>query len=159
MINPKIFSLYNLIDWLNLKFEEINLSKKHLNYSPLNSNAWLSGFIEGHFSVNTTSNSKYSRLECKFELSKRQNDYNDRNYLSFLKIIVNFLLSSVKAVREDKPKPEYSIRKTNLKGNLVLVNYLNTFPLFNSKYLDFKDWIKVLDRFQSGHFKKKSNIE
>jgi LAGLIDADG endonuclease len=45
----------------------------------------------------------------------------------------------MKAVREDKPKPEYSIRKTNLKGNLVLVNYLNTFPLFNSKYLDFKD--------------------
>jgi hypothetical protein len=161
MRTPKINNLFNLIDWLNWNFEEINLSKKPLNYSSLDSDAWLSGFIEadGHFSVNTTSNSKNSRVECKFELSQRQNDYNDRNYLSFLKIIANFLLSSVKAVREDKPKPEYKVRTTNLKGNLVLENYLNTFPLFGSKYLDYKDWIKVLNRFKSGQFKYKSNIE
>jgi hypothetical protein len=161
MRTPKIYCLYNLIDWLNLKFEEINISKKPLNDSPLESNAWLSGFIEtdGHFSVRTTSNSKYSRVECKFELSQRQNDYNDRNNFYFLEIIANFLLSSVKTVRVDKPKPEYRVRTTNLKGNLVLENYLNTFPLFGRKYLDYKDWIKVLDWFKSDQFKHKSNIE
>jgi Cytochrome C and Quinol oxidase polypeptide I/LAGLIDADG endonuclease len=161
MRTPKIYSLYNLIDWLNIKFEEINISKKSLNDSPLDSNAWLSGFIEaeGHFSVRTTSNSKDSKVECKLELSQRQQDHNGRNNVSFLEIIANFLLSSVKAIRLDKPKPEYRVRTTNLKGNLILENYLNTFPLFGSKYLDYKDWIKVLDRFKSDKFKHKSNLE
>jgi hypothetical protein len=161
MRTPKIYNLYSLIDWLNLKFEVINISKKPLNDSPLDSNAWLSGFIEadGHFSIRTTSNSKHSRVECKFELSKRQNDHNDRNNLNFLEIIANFLLSSVKAIRVNKPKPEYRVRTTNLNGNLILENYLKTFPLFGSKYLDYKDWIKILDKFKSGQIKHKINIE
>jgi hypothetical protein len=36
---PKIYSLYNLIDWSNLKFKEINILEKPLNDSSLNSNA------------------------------------------------------------------------------------------------------------------------
>nr|QTG38655.1 hypothetical protein [Ganoderma sp. TQC-2021a] len=161
MRTPKIYALYNLIDWLNLKFEEINNPKKYLNNSQLDSNAWLSGFIEadGHFSVRTTTTPKYSRVECKFELSQRQNDHNSRSNLNFLEIIAHFLLSSVKAVRVNRPNPEYRVRTTSLNGNLVLENYLSTFPLFGSKYLDFKDWNKVLDYFKSGQFKHKDNIE
>jgi len=161
MRTPKIFALNNLIDWLNFKFEGINIPKKSLNNSPLDSNAWLSGFIEadGHFSVRTTTTSKYPRVECKFELSQRQIDHNGRNNLNFLEIIANFLLSSVKAIRVDKPQPQYRVRTTSLNGNLVLENYLNTFPLFGSKYLDYKDWIKVLDQFKLGTIKHKTNIE
>ncbi|KAH9158361.1 hypothetical protein EDB89DRAFT_2118592 [Lactarius sanguifluus] len=95
---------------------------------------------DGHFSVRATSDSKYPRVECKFELSQRQNDHNE--------IIANFLLSSVKAIRVDKPKPEYRVRTTSLNGNLILENYLNTFPLFG-----------ILDKFKSGRFQHKSNIE
>jgi hypothetical protein len=160
MRTPKIYALNNLIDWLNLKFSGINIPKKSLNYSSLDSNAWLSGFIEadGHFSVRTTTISKYPRVECKFELNQRQIDHNGINNLDFLEIIANFLLSSVKSFRGDKPKPEYRVRTTSLKGNLVLENYLNTFPLFGSKYLDYKDWIKVLEYFKLGSFKHKTNI-
>ena len=130
MRTPKIYALYNLIDWLNLRFEEINIPKKSLNNSPLDSNAWLSGFIEadGHFSVRTTT-SKYPRVECKFELSQRQNDHNDRNNLYFLEIIANFLLSSVKALRVDKPKPEYRVRTTSLNGNLIYPPFPSPPPL------------------------------
>ena len=161
MRTPKIYALNNLIDWLNFKLEGINIPKNSLNNSPLDSNAWLSGFIEadGHFSVRTSTISKYPRVECKFELSQRQNDHNGRNNLDFLEIIANFLLSSVKAIRVDKPQPQYRVRTTSLNGNLVLVNYLNTFPLFGSKYLDYKDWIKILDLFKLGTFKHKTNIE
>uniref|UniRef100_UPI0030E0A255 LAGLIDADG endonuclease n=1 Tax=Daedaleopsis nitida TaxID=1140402 RepID=UPI0030E0A255 len=161
MRTPKIYALWNLIDWLNLRFKNINLIKKPLNNSSLDSNAWLSGFIEadGHFSIRTTTTSKYPRVECKFELSQRQNDHNSRSNLDFLEVIAQFLLSSVKAIRVDKPKPEYRIRTTSLKGNLVLENYLNTFPLFGSKYLDYQGWIKVLNYFKQGQFKHKSNIE
>ena len=161
MRTPKIYSLYNLIDWLNFKFEEINLTKKDLNQSPLDSNAWLSGFIEadGHFSVRSTTTSKYSRVECKFELSQRQIDHNCRNNLIFLDFIAKFLLTSVKETKVKKPKPEYRLRTTSLNGNLILENYLNKFPLFGSKYLDYKDWIKVLDFFKSGNFKHQNIIE
>lgn len=163
MRTPKIYALNNLIDWLNIKYniQGINIPKKSLNNSQLDSNAWLSGFIEadGHFSVRTTTISKYPRVECKFELSQRQIDHNGRNNLYFLEFIANFLLSSVKAIRVDKPKSEYRVRTTSLNGNLVLENYLNTFPLFGSKYLDYKDWIKVLDYFKLGTFKHKIYIE
>jgi len=161
MRTPKIYALWNLIDWLNLKFEALNMPKSSLDKSPLDSNAWLSGFIEadGHFSVRTTATSKYPRVECKFELSQRQNDHNGRNSYEFLETIAKFLLSSVKAVRIDRPKPEYRVRTTSLAGNLVLENYLNKFPLFGSKYLDHQDWLKVLFEFKSGKFKHKSNIE
>ena len=53
--------------------------------------------------------------------------------------LADFLLTSVKSIREDKPKPEFKLKTTSLKGNLVLENYLNTFPLFGSKYLDYID--------------------
>jgi len=46
MRTPKIYSLYNLIDFLNLKFKENNISTKPLNDSPLDSNAWLSGLLK-----------------------------------------------------------------------------------------------------------------
>jgi hypothetical protein len=163
MRTPKIYALNNLIDWLNYRKggAGINIPKKSLNNSSLDSNAWLSGFIEadGHFSVRTKTISSYPRVECKFELSQRQIDHNGRNNLDYLEIIANLLLSSVKTIRVDKPKPQYRIRTTSLNGNLVLENYLNTFPLFGSKYLDFKDWIKVLDYFKSGKFKHKIYIE
>lgn len=166
MRTPKIFALNNLIalltlgNWLNFKFEGLNIPKKSLNNSPLGSNAWFSGFIEadGQFSVRTTATSKYPKVECKFELSQRQIDHNGRNNLDFLEIIANYLLSSVKTIRMDKPKPQYRVRTTSLNGNLVLENYLNTFPLFGSKYLDYRDWIKVLDFFKLGKFNYKTNI-
>ena len=161
MRTPKIYALYSLIDWLNLKFENINIPKKSIDISSLDSNAWLSGFIEadGHFSVRTSTTSKKPKVECKFELSQRQDDHNGRNNLNFLENIAHFLLSSVKCVRMNKTKPEYRLRTTSLKGNLVLENYLETFPLFGSKHLDYKDWIRVLDFFKSGQFKYKDNIE
>jgi LAGLIDADG endonuclease len=66
-------------------------------------------------------------------------NHNGKNNFKFLDIIANFLLSSVKIIKLNKPKQDYRVRTTNLNGNLILENYLNTFPLFGSKYLDFKD--------------------
>ena len=51
MRTSKINKLYNLIDWLNHKFINLNLEKLTLNQSSLSSNSWLAGFIDadGHF--------------------------------------------------------------------------------------------------------------
>lgn len=161
MRTPKIYALWGLIDWLNNKFKNFHLNKKPLDNSLLESNAWFSGLIDavGHFSVRATTTSKYPKLECKFELSQRKIDQRGNNNLDFLEIIAKFLLTSVKSIRNNKPSSEYRVRTTNLKGNLNLESYLNSYPLFSSKILDYKDWLKVLDYFKSNSCKPNNFIK
>ena len=162
---PKIYVFKNLIDWLNNKNLKLNLKSLELDNSPLISNSWLSGFIEadGHFSVRTSMggrrHSRYPKLECKFELSQRQNDHNDRNNLYFLEDIAMFLLTVVKSIKMENIHPQYRIRTTSLKGNIALEKYLNIYPLFGTKYLDYKDWLKVLKLFKLGEHVNKLSIE
>jgi len=103
--------------------------------------------------------SKYPKIECKFELSQRQIDHNKENNYSFLKIIADFLNTRVKEIRMTKIKPEYRVRTVNLKGNLILIDYLNIFPLFSSKYLNYKDWVKVLGFFERKEHTKPEYIK
>jgi len=158
---PNIYAFQNLIDWLNNKNLKFNLKKEKLDSSSLMSNGWLSGFIEadGHFSVRTSMGSRNPKLECKFELSQRQNDKNGRNYLYFLENIAICLLTVVKPFRIKSSNPQYKIRTTNLKGNILLEQYLYNYPLFGTKYLDYKDWFKVLNFFKLGEHTNKSTIE
>ena len=161
MRTPNIHTLWDLIDWLNYKFKDELINKESLDNSPIDFNAWLSGFIEanGHFSVRASNASKYSRVECKFELSKKQKNNRDRSNFYFLENLANFLLTSVKHTKVNLIKPEYRVRTTSLNGNLNLEKYLNLFPLFGNKYLDYKDWIKVLEYFKQGKFEHRSNFE
>jgi len=158
---PKIFAFQNLIDWLNNKQLNLNFKKEELDSSSLMSNGWLSGFIEadGHFSVRTSMGSRYPKLECKFELSQRQNDHNNRNNLYFLENIAILFVTVVKSIRLESTNPQYRIRTTNLKGNIALEEYLNKFPLFGTKYLDYKDWLEVLKIFKLGEHTNKFTIE
>jgi len=160
MRTPKVESLYKLIDWLN-NSKNTNFLKKPLNDSSLTSNAWLSGFIEadGSFQVRTTLSGKYPKLECKLEITQRQTDHNGNSNLGFLEKIAEFLLTTVKSVRQDRPSPEYRLRTVSLRGNLTLCNYLENYPLFGTKYLDAKDWMKVVSMFEKGEHKDKTGIE
>ena len=73
------------------------------------------------------------------ELSQRQNDHNYENNLEYLSLIADFLSSTVKETRMNRPKPEYRVRTTNVDSNFILVQYLDKYPLFSSKYLNYKD--------------------
>lgn len=63
MRTPKINALYRLIDWLNIRFD-LDIDKKDKDISNIDSNSWLAGFIDadGHFSVRTTTVSKYPKI-------------------------------------------------------------------------------------------------
>lgn len=153
MRTPKIISLWKLIDWLNNKFE-INIIKKDLDLSPINSNSWLAGFIDGKgdFNIRTTILNKsqwLKRIECKFELTQNQFDYNNQSQFDILKLIADFLLTLVKPTKLKLAKPHFRIRTTSLNGNLKLVEYLNNYPLFSSKYLNYKDWLIALTLFKN----------
>lgn len=160
MRTPKLFALFHLIDWLNCRFNS-NIKKLDLDNSFIGSNSWLSGFIDadGHFSVRATISSKYPKLECRFELSQRQVDHNQQNNYSFLNSIADFLYTTVKPIRITKPKPEYRVRTTNLKGNFKLISYLDKYPLFSSKILNYKDWVKILSYFERKEHTKLESIK
>ena len=91
--------------------------------------------------------SKYPKFECKLEISQRRQDHQGYDNLDFLNYIAEFLETQVKKIRSDKPKPEYRVRTTSLKGNIKAKNYLLQFPLFGTKHLDSLDWMKVVDMF------------
>lgn len=166
MRTPKIVSLNKLIYWFNSKYKDLSLAEKeqnNLNKELLNNNSWLSGFIEadGHFALRTTQIGKYPRVECKLEISQRKKDHNNLDNYSFLNDIASFLLCEVKSIRMSSKTPEYKLRTTSLKGNLILENYLVNYPLFGSKRLDSIDWLKALNIFkEKNHLKdKKINVE
>lgn len=161
MKTPKIYCLHKLIDWYNIKDPTLNIEKKSLNMLPIEDSAWLSGFIDadGHFSVRTTLSGQYPKIECKFELSQRQIDHNGHDNLEFLQFIAKYLNTEVKKTRVNKQYPQYRVRTVNLKGNISLENYLNSFPLYGSKHLDYLDWLKVVDLFKMGKFNHKLNMK
>lgn len=169
MRTPKINSLYKLMDWLNTKNLNLNLTKLPLNTEYLKNDAWLSGFIEadGHFSVRTTLTGKYPKIECKFELSQRQKDHLGNSYETILANIAKFLNVSVKNIRVGKallcqrqatPHPQFRLRTMSLETNLILVNYLNEYPLFGSKFLDYNNWKEILNLFNPKFKYSQDNI-
>ncbi len=161
MKTPKIYSLYKLIDWLNNKNLNLNLTKLPLNNNSLSNDAWLSGIIEadGHFSVRTTMKDKYPKIECKFELSQRQIDHLGYSNELFLANIAKFLKVSLKTTRENTPQPQYRLRTMSLETNSLLVNYLNEFPLAGSKYLDYNNWKEILNLFNPRFNYSQDNID
>jgi hypothetical protein len=160
MKTNKIYALHRLIDWYN-QYKSTSFEKKGLNTDSMISNAWLSGFIEadGHFSLRSTESGKYPRIECRFELSQRQRDQNKRDNLFFLEEIALSFGSLVKPIRNDSDNPQYRVRTTNLKGNLAVVNYLTKYPLFGTKFSDYRDWVKVVELFNQGSFDHKLNMD
>lgn len=159
MKTNKIYELHRLIDWFN-QYKNTFFEKKVLNTESMISNAWLSGFIEadGHFSIRSTESGKYPKIECKFELSQRRKDKDKRDNLFFLEKIALSFDTVVKFIRSDSDNPQYRVRTTNLKGNLAIVNYITKYPLFGTKYLDYKDWVNIVELFNKGSFDYKLNM-
>ena len=152
MRTPKINSLYKLIDFYQ---GNINIEKKPLNNKSLESDAWLSGFLEADvsFQVRSTLSRKYPKFECKLEISQIQTDNKGFSNKEFLNEIADLFNTEVKETRLNKSTPEYRVRTTNLQGNNKAKDYLIKYPLFGTKYLDSIDWMKVLDLFNNGEHK------
>lgn len=142
---PKIHDFDNLAHYLNIV-------PKGIDTSNLSSNAWLAGFIErdGSFQVRTSLTSRYPQLALSFELTQAQTNHDARSSLSFMSLIGDFLGVSVNAIREDRKYPQYRIRTSTITTNVALKQYFSNYPLLGTKYLDSKDWFKILDFFVAG---------
>ena len=91
-----------------------------------------------------------SRSACYFEIVQRQFDVNSGPLFEFMSNLAFFLLSSVKPFRQDLVSPRWRVRTYSLAANLILINYLTIYPLFSSKYLDFRAWQRAVLLIQDG---------
>jgi len=140
----KIHNFNLLINFLNHRFPDIYIIPADLDITPLNSNSWLSGFIDsdGHFFVRLNKNS----VSCGFELVQAIEDKNGNDKKEIMIKLAEFLNVQLKHVRKNycKGKNQYAVRSNSLESNLILSSYLHVFPLFSSKFLNFQDFYKVL---------------
>ena len=163
---PKINQLFNLIDWLNNNHNS-NIKKLPVNNKPLRDNSWLSGFIDadGSFSVQYTkveNNAKKRKVSCRLRIEQRMLDPVTKiSYFSVLNQIAKFLGCKLLTRKQLSTNNEYyTLAASNRKSLLVIVNYLELYPLFSSKYLDYKDWNKAVKLILTDkHYTEKGLIE
>ena len=166
MRTPKIEALYKTIDWLNnyiinnninnlLGPEATNtiiLKKIPLDSSPIDSNAWLSGFTDadGNFSINiqkrTNKNSTRVQLTYRLEINQNYNKSNtEENKLSFFPIIskiglyLGVTVYSRSRIINDKIFYSFIVVSQNKLSNSKVCDYFNKYSLLSSKFLDYKD--------------------
>lgn len=160
MRTPKIEALHRAIHWIN-EFHNYDINCFNLDLSPINSNAWLSGFTDGdgNFSINLIDRKKNGkstskRVQTFFRIELRQTYHRETSieqggssYFNILNKIASYLnvnLLSRTREREDKLFYAFICISHNQITNAKVIEYFNKFPLFSSKFLAFKDWSYVV---------------
>ena len=164
MRTPKIEALHRAINWYN-EFYNMDITTLGLDYSPIDSNNWLAGFIDGDgcFSINLIDRKKKSvistkRVQTFLTIELRQNYHRDCSielggfsYFYILSIIARYLNVNVYSrSRDQKDKIFYSYKVVshNLQSHAKVINYLDKYPLYSSKYLAYKDWKFVVEQIR-----------
>ena len=157
---PKIEKLHKLIHYINnnwICIEEQFLPLMPLDNSLLCDNSWLAGFSDGDANININitwpdkSKNGYGQIRLTFEIiqSRLDIDYFEK-YKNIMNTLSNFLKSKLeihnisKFDRSGKQKA-WRARIVNKKGAIVLVNYFDRYPMFSSKYLNYRDWRTVYE--------------
>jgi len=161
MRTPKVIQLYKLIDWLKTKNNNISINKLSLNNASLDSDAWLSGFIDadGCFTIRVTQNKHCStkKISVMLALVQKSINLNKDSLLDIMTKISQFLNCNLKTTIKYKYL-QYSARTANLNGNILIKEYINKYPLFSGKYLDFLIWEKVLTMIINKKHKKNAEV-
>lgn len=160
MRTKKILKLYELIDFLNMKYPNLyNIVKLPLDNSDLGSNSWLAGFTEadGSFYVRVSKNSncKTHKVYCKYELAQA---YDNNNIYTFniMTKICKFLLVDLKV--KTKNNELFWISTNTYDSNNILIDYFNKYPLYGTKYLDYLDWCKIFNIIKNKEKEEKLDI-
>lgn len=147
---PKINQLHNLIDWLNRNHNAAGFNKLPLNKDSLESSSWLSGFVDadGSFSVqysNTETGAVKRKIACRLRIEQRILDPSTKeSYFYILNQICLFLNCNLLTKTQKSTGNTYYTLAGSSKVSLnIIINYFNKYPLYSSKFLDYKDWEQV----------------
>lgn len=155
---PKIGQLKTLINLLN-KNHNANILLLPLCDSSLLSDAWLSGFIDadGSFSVQyiKKENGKKRKISCRLRVEQRMIDPSSNNsYFYILNKIARLLLCNLLTRKQPVTgNTYYTLTASSLESLKVIIYYFNKYPLYSSKYLDYKYWEVVAKlRLNNEHY-------
>lgn len=141
---PKISMLHLAIDWLN-HHHKVNAIKYDLNSDPISDSAWLAGFIDadGSFHIRNTKQAPQikKRIACRFRLEQRIASTHGESYEQIISAIASYLQIDVKYRKQAKTSRVYYLIDVSSKATRRILNdYLMIYPLYSSKYLDYKDY-------------------
>jgi len=146
---PKIVQIYKLIDWLN-KNHSSEIKKLGIQNDCIYNDAWLAGFIdaEGSFSIVNTkieNGAKKRKTTSRLRLEQIMFDpISNDSYFDILSKIAKFLNCNLRTREQKTTNNKYfTLEASNRKSLLIIISYFNNFPLYSSKYLDYKDWLIV----------------
>jgi hypothetical protein len=134
------------------------LKGKLVDDSEIDSNSWLTGFTDadGNFSINIhkRSNKNSTRVQLFYRLEIRQTYQRSEigkikeSFFPIMIKIAQYLgvtLYSRKRVMKDKEFFSFIVMTHNKESNSKIVKYFSQFPLLSSKYLDYRDWVSILE--------------
>ena len=151
MRTPKILRLHRLIDWYNEE-GDLKIMKKELDMSPIGSNSWLSGMSDADSNFNIILGGSY-RVQRQWRLEISQKTHHGSEQFSWAKLVSAFIKSNLLSRhRMSEPTGDLEAEKKlysswiivahNEESLKIIEEYFKTYPLYSSKYLDFKDWEK-----------------
>lgn len=147
MRTPKIEALQRLADWYNAIDSTYTLPVLDLDMSPLHSNAWLAGFVEGDASFFI--DARPTRVSTSVDIvQSRVNLELIARYKPIMEAIAGLLLTVIGSTIVKNASGTVSerlrCRTTAMAGSLIIASYLARYPLRSSKHLDFLAWREVL---------------
>lgn len=166
MRTPKVHRLDKLIDWYNLSNKKAGhlLVSKGLDSTPLDSNAWLAGMSDADSNFNIIISSPFGRnsirIQTHWRLEFSQKTYHGYDQLYWGSLISSFLnttLYSRSREIEGRLYSSFIVMTYSEKSNQTIIDYFNKYPLLSTKYLDFKDWVRVVE-IQQKKKEKQNNL-
>lgn len=149
MRTPKHTRLHELIlyyDW--------NVPLLGINQSDLNKDSWLSGMsdADSNFNVIVSQRKKYKtiRVQRHWRLEFAQKTYFGESQEQWALLLSHYLSTNLytrvrtKLVEDNvKYYHSYMVMAYNKDSIQKIKAYFDEHPLLSSKYLDFKDWVKI----------------
>jgi hypothetical protein len=152
---PKLEALERLINWLRQRVDE-PLFSKGMDYSPLTSTAWLSGFTDAdgnfHVIIAPRKNKKQIRIQTQFRIEVRQAYHRVSSYGStywdVVSDIARLLGTNVYARSRfinETIYYTYFFIASSRRSKTILREYFAKYPLYSSKLNDYQDWCQIMD--------------
>jgi LAGLIDADG DNA endonuclease family protein len=97
-------------------------------------------------------------------IKRAQSAENDYSYVKIMNEIMRYLnVSNLRTINRIRTKEYtelgYEIRTLKIESNKILINYLDKYPLFSSKYLDYLDWKDIFEMKINKKYKSKEGGE